>query len=200
MELIIKGNIIQFDKLPTAEEIVGKINELLSHKYYYSHLIVDGEEIYDDPENYLFQSLESITRIEVAVKTVQEFVNEVLIMAMDYFLVAIPEMTVLADGFYKNPTSEDWMSFSSMLEGMQWLNHSIDLIDKAKERPMNWDECIKLAVQLQMELKNLEDAIENTDYVLIADIILYELLPIYKDLQTEFITTIDTEVERYDLN
>lgn len=200
MELLFKDKTIQFDILPSVEEVIEKINELLADQYYYSHLIIDGEEIYEELENYLLQSLESIMTLEVVVKTVREFVNDVLIMAADYLTTAVPEMTSLADGFYKNPTADNWGEFSAMLEGMQWLNHSIDLIDKAKERPANWDECINHAVQLQMELKNLEEAVGNTDSVLIADIIQYELLPIYEALQAEFNTTIDTEVERHDLN
>jgi hypothetical protein len=200
MELIFKNETVQFGELSSVEEIIEKINELLADQYYFSHLIVDGEEIYEDPESYLLNSLESISTIEVAVKTIQEFVNEVLIMAKDYLTNAIPEMTSLADGFYQNPTSENWVDFSAMLEGMQWLNKTINVIDKAKERPANWNECIKLAAQFEMELKNLEQAVENSDNVLIADIIQYELLPVYEALLEEINTTIDTEVERYDLN
>jgi len=200
VELIFKNETVQLEQLLSVEEIIQKIDELLANQYYYSHLIVNGEEIYEELESYLLKSLESIVSIEVVVKTVREFVNEVLIISADYLIGAIPEMTLLADGFYQKPTSENWKIFSEMLEGMLWLNKSIDLIDKAKVRPENWNECIQLAVQLQLELKNLEEAIENTDNVLIADIIQYELLPIYEALQTEFNTTIDTEGERYDLN
>lgn len=200
MELIFKNETLQFDELPSVEEIIEKINELLANQYYYSHLIVDGEEIYEDPESYLLESLESIATIEVAVKTVREFVNGVLIMASDYLEGTIPNMTALSEGFYQNPNSNNWGEFSNMLEGMQWLNQTIDLIDKVKERPENWDECIKLAVQLQIELKNLETVVENADNVLIADIIQYEILPLYEAIQEEFNRTIDTEVERNDLN
>lgn len=200
MELIFKNKKVQFDQLSSVEEIIEKINELLGDQYYYSHLIVDGEEIYEEPESYLLDYLASISTMEVATKTVREFVNDVLIMAEDYLTRAIPEMTVLTDNFYQNPNSDNWEEFSSMLEGMQWLNEMTDLIDKAKERPGNWDECIKYAAQLEMELKNLEEAVKNTDHVLMADIIQYELLPIYEALQAEFNTTIDTEGKRYDLN
>jgi hypothetical protein len=200
VELIFKNETVQFDKQVSVEEIIEKIDKLLANRYYYSHLIVDGEEIYENLESYLLESLGSISTIEVAVKTVREFINEVLLMASNYLTDGIPKMTVLANQFYQNPSADNWLDFSSMLEGMQWLNQTIDLIDKAKERPGNWNECIQLAVQLQLELKNLEEAIENTDHVLIADIIQYELLPIYEALQTEFNTTIDTEVERHDIN
>lgn len=200
MELIFKNQTVQFAELASVEEVIEKIYELLADQYYYSHLIVDGKEIYEQLESFLIESLESISTIELVVKTVREFVDEVLIMAKNYLTDAIPEMTSLADGFYQYPTSENWGEFSNMLEGMQWLNQTISLIDKAKERPTNWNECIKLAAEFEMELKNLEQAVENTDSVLIADIIQYELLPVYKALLIEVNTTIDTEVTRNDLN
>ena len=200
MKLIFKNQTVQFAELATVEEVIEKINELLADHYYYSHLIVDGKEIYEQLESFLIESLDSISTIELVVKTVREFVDEVLIMAKDYLTDAIPEMTSLADGFYQSPTSENWGEFSNMLEGMQWLNQTINLIDKSKERPANWNECIKLAAEFEMELKNLEQAVENTDSVLIADIIQYELLPVYEALLIEVNTTIDTEVTRNDLN
>ena len=200
MELLFKNETVQFNKQSSVGEIIEKINELLTNRYYYSHMIVDGEEIYKEPETFLLESLEFISTIEVVVKTARKFVDELLLMAVDYLTGAIPEIPALADGFYQNPKAEDWEMFSAMLEGMQWLNQTIDLIDKSTVIPANWDECIRLAVQLQMELKNLEQAVENTDSVLIADIIQYELLPVYEALQVEFNTTIDAEVERDDLN
>lgn len=200
MELIFKNKIVQYDELPSPEEIMTKINELLTDQYYYSHLIVDEVEVYEEPESYFLKRQESISTIEIAVKTVQEFVNEVLIMADNYLKRAIPEMKVLADGFYQNPKADKWNDFSVMLEGMQWLNQLVDSIDKAKERPGNWNECIKHAFQLEIELKNLEKAVVNIDSVLIADIIQYELLPVYEALRVEFNKSIDTEGELYDFN
>ena len=200
MELLFKNETVQFNEQSSVGEIIEKINELLTNRYYYSHIIVDGVEIYKEPETFLLDSLESISTIEVVVKTAREFVDESLLIAADYLKGALPEIQVLADGFYQNPKARDWEMFSAMLEGMQWLNQTIDLIDKSTEIPVNWDACIRLAVQLQMELKNLEQAVENTDSVLIADIIQYELLPVYGALLVEFNTTIDTEVERNDLN
>lgn len=200
MELIFKNQTVQFAELTSVEEVMEKIYELLADQYYYSHLIVDGKEIYEQLESFLIESLESISIIELVVKTVRDFVDEVLIMAKNYLTDAIPEMTSLSDGFYQNPSSEHWSEFSNMLEGMQWLNQTINLIDKSKVRPANWNECIKLAAEFEMELKNLEQAVVNIDSVLIADIIQYELLPVYEALLVEVNTTIDTEVTRNDLN
>jgi len=200
VKLRFKNETVQFDEQTSVEEIINKIDELLANQYYYSHLIVDSEEVYESLEIYLLDSLGSISNIEVVAKTISEFVNEMLLMSINYLTKVIPEMTLLANQFYQNPNGDNWLDFSFLLEGMQWINQTIQLIDKTKVRPENWDECIKVAAQLQMELKNLEQAVESTDSVLIADIILYELLPLYEALNVVINTTIDTEDVSDNLN
>lgn len=200
MELIFKDQIIQYKELPSVEEIIQKINELLIDNYYYSHFIVDGQVVYEDPEQYLLEELSAISKLEVIGRTAAEFTNDILLTAEEYLKRAKPEMTDLAEGFYQNPGTEHWTNFSDMLEGIQWLNQIILSIDGINEQPGNWNAYLNLAAKLEMELGNLEEAVENSDYVLIADIIQYELIPLYESLINEINTTIDTEGTRNDVN
>ncbi|WP_312470765.1 hypothetical protein [Neobacillus sp.] len=200
MKLIFENQTIHFDRFPSVEEIFDKIKEFLSDQYFFSHLKIDGEEVYDDPESYLLECLESISIIEVVVKTIHEFVNEVLHMTDDYLKRAIPEITTVADGFYQSPSSNNWTDFSNMLEGIQWLIQMVELIDKTNERPANWDECIKITTKFEMELASLVEAVKNTDHILIADVLQYELLPLFETLETEVKNTIDIEGKRNDIN
>jgi len=200
VELIFGSQTVQFETMTSVKEIIEKINELMTDQYYFSHLVVDGVEVYEEPENYLFERLVTTTKIEVIAKTYREYVNEVLIMSKDYIKRSIPELSVLADGFYQNPTASDWTNFSDMLEGVQWFNQMILLINNLKERPLNWDEIINLSSKLKSELENLEEAVENKDYILIADIIQYEILPLYEGFESEIHTTLITEGYHHDFN
>lgn len=200
MKLLIAEQTIHFDKQPSVEELVAKINELLTDDYYFSHLIVDGLDVFEEPEPYLADELPHIAELEVVAQTAAQLINNSLLTAEDYLKRAQPEMTVLADCFYQQPSAEQWASFSDMLEGMQWLHQIIASIDGMKAKPSNWDEYLKLAATLEVELKNLEEAVENSDTVLMADMIQYELLPLYESLGKEIQTTIDTEGTRDDVN
>lgn len=200
MELIFGSQTVQFETMPSVKEIIEKINELMTDQYYFSHLVVDGVEVYEEPENYLFERLVTTSRIEVIAKTIREYVNELLLISKDYIKRAIPELTVLADGFYQNATAAEWKNFSEMLEGVQWLNQMTLLINNSKERPLNWDEIINLSAKLKSELENLEEAVGNKDNILIADIMQYELLPLYEGLESEIHTTLVTEGYHHDFN
>lgn len=200
MEFLFQEESIQFDQDSTVEQVIEQIHTLLDDSYYFSHLIVDGVDVYEEPEQYLNENLESIEKLELIARTANEFTNDILLSAEVYLQRASLELMKLADGFYKNPSSESWDNFSDMLEGMQWLNQIIVSIDQMNEKPQNWDEYLKLAATLEVELKNLEEAVENGDHVLVADIIQYEITPVYEGLEKEIQRTIDTEGSRHDAN
>ncbi|MFJ8257653.1 hypothetical protein ACIQ4Z_10325 [Peribacillus asahii] len=200
MELIMMDQSIQFEKQPSVEDVIEKINELLGDNYYFSHLIVDGIAVYDDLEQYLSEEILKIEKLEIVAQTVAAFTNDILLTAEEYLTRAEPGMVTLTDGFYQNPESKQWTSFADMLEGIQWLNQIISAIDSMKDRPRNWEGYVRLAATLEVQLQTLEEAVENSDTVLIADIIQYELIPLYQALRHEIHTTIDNEGIRDDVN
>ncbi|WP_050179831.1 hypothetical protein [Domibacillus robiginosus] len=200
MKLLFQEQIIQFEQDSTVEKIMEQINTLLGDSYYFSHLVVDGIEVYEEPEHYLNENSESIEKLQLIARTAKEFTNDILVSAEMYLKGAASELAKLSDSFYNNPSANSWSNFSDMLEGMQWLNHIINCIDQMNEKPQNWDEYLKLAAALEVELKNLEEAVGNRDNVLIGDSIQYEIMPLYDALETEIQTTIDTEGARHDAN
>lgn len=200
MKLLFKGETIQVDNELSVEFITEEINCLLANRYYFSHLVADGVEIYEEPEQYLEQHLHEITELEIIAKTEQEFVNDLLLTSEEYINRAVPEIEVLADQFYNNPDKESWNKFGQLLEGLQWLTHLVQTIGSVDKKPENWMNYLKASSSVNEELKNLEDALKNNDRILIADILNYEVLPFFKELKKEIQYTIDTEGYRHDLN
>lgn len=200
MEIVLKSHVITCESIPTNEEIMNQIKKLLGEDYYYSHFLLDGKEVYEDPEDYLNNYLGSIARIEIITKTSSELINENLLSANEYLNRAKPLLIILSNNFYQLPTTQHWEQFSDLLEGIQWLNQLVKILDNLDERPQNLDEYLQIIVQLEMEIKNLFEALENKDHVLIADIIQYELIPIFDLLLIEINKTIDSEGCRNNLN
>lgn len=199
MELIFQERTMTLDN-PTAADIVENINELLSEQYYFIHFIADGTEIYEDHETYLEQHLTQLSRLEIVAKTVQQFVNDLLLSTESYIQRALPELAILSEAFYDSPTTEAWGQLSDLLEGLQWMDAMLMAIGRSTAVPSNWQAYLNVSTAIQKEIRNLGEALDNEDHVLIGDILQYELIPQFETLQSEVTTTIDNEGTRYDLN
>jgi hypothetical protein len=193
VELIFEKKTIKFNGQPSYDEIIKTINELLGEHYYLSHLIINGEKIYENIERYIADRLEKIVQIELVAKMQKEFIGDILLNSLDYINRARPEMIKLAESFYNNISENHWNDFESMLEGLQWLNRMLVFIKKTEEQLYTRYDFENVYLAIETEVKNLKDAVTNQDNVLIADIIQYELIPIYFTLAQEIEKIIDKE-------
>lgn len=200
MELTFQEQQFDFKDKLTSDDVIEKINELLQENYYFSHFIADGTEIYEDHENYLIVNLGRIEKLEVIVKTEKEFLNDVLLSTLEYLQRAKPELVALPISFYENPTVETHKEFEKLLEGLQWLDEMLTIIGNSNDRPKSWELYLNLSQKIKTEIINLGDAVENSDNVLTADVIQYEFLPIFEELELLVEKSIDSEGTRYDLS
>ncbi|WP_342508830.1 hypothetical protein [Sporosarcina sp. FSL K6-2383] len=200
MKLTFQEQQIEFDMTPSPDEVVAKINELLKENYYFSHFIADGTEIYEEHEDYLIVNVDRIEKLEIIAKTEKEFLNDILLSAEAYLKRAKPEIVLLPEGFYSNPSSEVKTKFGQLMEGLQWLDEMLAVIDESNERPVDWDKCMELSESMKTEIVSLSEAVENSDNVLIADIIQYEFIPIFESLEIEIGKIIDAVGTRHNLS
>src|SRR5690606_19853384 len=98
-QVILLEETLRFDNRPEEIEILfQKINEILSDSdYHVSHLLVDGAEVYENFDDYIEEHILNIKTIEVIVKTVKEFIHELLLTAEEYIQRATPEISFLVD-------------------------------------------------------------------------------------------------------
>ncbi|MEK4146242.1 hypothetical protein NST02_04020 [Robertmurraya sp. FSL W8-0741] len=187
MKLTILDQIYMFDnETNVTEKIIEKINSIISEKnLFFSHLIIDGQEVYEDHEEYMLAKIEDVKEIEAIVKTVQELIDDVLITLDDYTSRAIPEIKRLVNEFYQIPSENTWLSLTYLLDGIDWLYQSLKKIDQIKHSIVNWGKFVKSIAVFEVELPNLMEAIENKDSILIADIIQYEILPQFEIINGE---------------
>lgn len=200
MKLLFQDQIIEFEQTPSTDEVIERINEWLQDNFYFSHLLVDGEKISEDPEAFLVKNIADVTSVEIIAIAAAEFTNDLLLSAEEYTGRAVPYIKTLANDFYTNPSTTNWVDLSELFEGIEWLLTMIKTIDQTILRPSNWNDTQVNATALQKELVHLEEALENKDIILIADMLQYEILPIFEAFVADIRTAIDTEGVRHDLS
>ncbi|HHY74183.1 MAG TPA: hypothetical protein GX497_13365 [Bacillus bacterium] len=202
MQLILLEKTYDYpNKVESIDELIQQIIDTLNESnLYFNYLIVDGVEVYDECEEYLLDRINDIKKIEVEAKTVETFTSDLLLMGENYLKGAIPEVSKLADEFYKGATQNTWEKFQQLLEGLQWLYQFIETVNKNSERPYNWDQFLEISGNLQNELQNLNEALVNNDAILIGDLISYEIQPLLERFKDELTNTIDHQGQRTDLN
>lgn len=200
MKLIFQEQEIEFEQVPFIAEVIESINRFIGDDFYFSHLNVDGKEVLERPEQFLIENIADIDTLEVIAIPAKEFINELLLSSEEYTERVIPHLTTLFNDFYDNPTSRNWIELSEIFEGVQWLLSMIETVDRSALRPSNWTEIMVIIARLKEELPNFEEALENTDHILIADMLQYEISPVFEVFLKEMKKTIDRVGTRPNLN
>lgn len=187
MKLKVLDNEYTFENNESGtNELITKINVLLNEKgLLFSHLVIDGQEVYTEHADYLLDNIEDIIEVELVVSTVEEFVSNLLVSLNEYTKRGIPEIERIADEFYQAPSEQTWETLNLLLEGIGWIYQTIKSIDATKHNVVGWEELLKSMATFDVELPNLLEALENKDSILIADIIQYEILPQFQIINTE---------------
>ncbi|GFN35858.1 hypothetical protein [Tepidimicrobium xylanilyticum] len=172
----------------------------------FSHLIIDGLEVYDDFYDYFLDNIKNIEVVKVVTKTVKETYEEILLSTIDYLERAIPEIGILSNEFYKIPSRESWEKLGDLLEGIKWIMDTFIVIDSNSvlkdvvNSYEDWNMYAKDIYGLNELLKELEEILENSDFVSTADILSYEIIPLFENMKKKLEKLIAEEVEIDDFN
>lgn len=175
-------NIIEF--------IQGKID---NSDLLFSHLRIDGIEVFESFQVYLSSQLTGINHIEVIMNSPDELVYETLTSAIQYIEGALPEIKVLSDSFYKSTASDVWGSLQYVVEGIQWFQETSNFIKQQKVRT----DLINFATDLldfSKEIIVLMEAVEQQDKILIGDILQYEIIPRFEEILSKLPDVVKNEV------
>lgn len=184
MQVTILDETNHFNKISGVfEQVQTFINHILENKkVYFSHMIIDGVEVYHDYEYYIEDHLSQIENIHVEVKTPTEFIQDIVDSIQQYVERALPEIKQLADSFYQSSQSESWDKLHDLIEAIQWIHESIVLIDREKAKPYDWDKFLITASSFENIFPNMMEALEARDNILIADILTYEISPLFQEI------------------
>ncbi|WP_233879539.1 hypothetical protein [Virgibacillus halodenitrificans] len=164
--------------------ILEKINEAINEEdVVFSHLLIDRQEVYENHEAYILDHLTEIMEIEIVTKSTRKMIVETMVSINEYLERAIPALHKLIENSYDGFTNETWEGINQLGEGMQWITQFVTFTKAASQHPASWTEIEKAFQESQDSFSKLVSAMEDKDTVLISDILAYEVVPAYEDLE-----------------
>ena len=117
MEIKILGEVESYDNLLSSiPQIINRIETICKNSdLVYSHMVIEGREVYDDPETYLQENIADLNRVEIVLKTIQEMMGEMMESAVDYLDRANAEINNLAEEFLQRANGGDLAPFSTVV-------------------------------------------------------------------------------------
>jgi len=196
LKLTIDENIYFLEK---DGEIIEKIADILTDEMEKTNKVikfieVDGLELYQDYFEYILDNLDYIENVNVKLITYKELVGETLLGTIDYLQGAAAEIEPLSEAFYTQPTREAWEEFTDLLEGINWIISVFNLIDNDKSLIETlpsyevWNLYAKDIFTLNELIPQMNDALNSKDNTLLADLMMYEILPIYDDMREQLMS------------
>jgi len=169
--------------LPGVSEMFSRIDESMKDfDVYFSHLVVDGVEVNDAPREYVDQNLKYISEIVVIFFTAEQYLQQVMGI-MDVFLEsALPALKSVANEFYGKPDEATWPRLEACLNGVSSLLGIINSMISIPALAGRTERFATLGETIGLHLENFKNATRLNDHTLMADIMLYEIVPFVESL------------------
>ena len=153
---------------------------------YIRRIWLDDQEFPSDDREALQKKPSDIDSLEVELANLKDLVATNLANALDYLKKLIPGCEQAADLFRAGNEQEANKYYLQILDGIEWFSHVVSVImspdEGETELPDTDDESLEVREKKLTDLMNqMLEANENQDWVLLADILEYEMVPFYKD-------------------
>jgi hypothetical protein len=162
-------------------KLCSEINK--ADRFIYS-VSTDNQPVYDLFENHIENNLNNIYELNVQTKTKQESAIETAGAISEYLERFIPAITELSDHFYGELTEENWGTFSYFIEGLSWILQSIEFLQAISNEETNTIHT-KTLQELSKIVEELEAGLEDEQFVLVGDLMQYELSPVLESYKEE---------------
>ena len=152
---------------------------------YIRRIWLDDQEFPSDDREALQKKPSDIDSLEVELANLKDLVATNLANALDYLKKLIPGCEQAADLFRAGNEQEANKYYLQILDGIEWFSQVVSVImspdEGETELPDTDDESLEVRQKKLTDLMSqMLEANENQDWVLLADILEYEMVPFYK--------------------
>ena len=152
---------------------------------YIRRIWLDQQEFPADDRETLQKKPTDINSLEVELANLKDLVATNLSNALDYLEKLIPGFDQAADLFRMGNEQEANKFYIQILDGMDWFSEVINIVMDSEFKRSAPEGTLRLRqAKLTDLMSQMLEANKNQDWVLLADILEYEMIPFYKEWQT----------------
>ena len=163
----------------TLEEVMNAIVKSRQNSYI-RRVWVDGQEVSTSAQDTLKTSAASVGLLELELAQLQDLLANNLTNAQEYLEKLISGFQKAADLFRIGNEQEANQYYLQVLDGIEWFSQVITLIFSTQENKFEEKSLEKRQKQLTDLMAQMLEANQNQDWVLMADLMEYEMIPFYK--------------------
>lgn len=148
---------------------------------------IDGVEYFENFEEQIADNFHRTAELQIFSSSELELLEETIAEIARYSGILKQNCGSLGPSFYGEPSEQEWRTFSQLLAGFTWLH---DALFNSAELMIRTGVYSELAAsfkeadgKLLIHLQDIEEAMEEKEYVAIADVIKYELFELFTALE-----------------
>jgi len=150
---------------------------------YIRRIWLDGQEASSNTQDTLKTSTASVELLELELALLQDLVSNNLTNAKEYLEKLISGFQKAADLFSMGNEQEANQYYLQILDGIDWFSQVILTIVNAQVDIFKEQTLEERQKKLTDLMAQMLEANKNQDWVLMADLLEYEMIPFYKDWQ-----------------
>ncbi len=153
---------------------------------FFSRVCLNKEEVAHDSEPIRRTPVAEIETLETEISSLSQIVNKNLTNIRAYLNKLIPGIEKAAELFRSGDEKEANQFFINIIDGMDWFSQVVESLEKAVDLIPGSQKMPEGAVKERQErlitlIQQMEEANKNKDWILLADLLEYEILPYYSD-------------------
>ena len=164
----------------TLEEVMNAIVKSRQNSYI-RRIWLDGQEVSSDSQDTLKTLTTSVELLELELAELQDLLANNLTNAKDYLVKLIPGFQKAADLFRMGNEQEANQYYLQVLDGIEWFSQVVIIIVSTQKNKYEEKSLEERQKKLTDLMSQMLEANQNQDWVLMADLMEYEMIPFYKD-------------------
>ena len=166
----------------TLKEVLDEI--VKSHSGTYIRRVwLDGQEVSSSAPDTLMSAVSSVELLELELADLKDLMANNLSNAKEYLEKLIPGFQKAADLFRMGNEQEAHKFYLQILDGIDWISQVVQTVVNSRNKELVGQDLKDRQERLTGLMTQMLEANQNQDWVLLADLLEYEMIPFYENWQ-----------------